>query len=674
MTSVDQADFHEPYPKRVSLSATAQESFARRGLRILCIGVLLSVLVAVLWVLLVLQRGVLAGDYETVPKIWLVTFSTLAGLTLAAVGASYRLSGEISSVWIERWHWILGILLGLTIASLFGPEFFLHNRWRLPEGFSPGYYLTGPRAFAILDTFILMVLVGILTSARALICVIFVGYGLTDLIIRGEPFWTDQFSLWDAMTYLQTATLALGGIILSQLWRAAEIGRLSQQEIARKARQEMRSAGLERKRAEDARSKAEAELETARHASAEAEEAREEAEEELGEIENQRRAVAAQNRRLEKLFSAVTHDVRTPLSTLSLQLSMMRGRPERTYNVEEIDSLLRITRRASEIIEYAVDPRSDPVAVYKLAEIIEPHMRDLERSANQSRLDLELDVAQVAVRTGRVRLALVVQNFLQNAIRYTGDIALGARGKVVIRTKSIGKNLIRLEVADKGPGIDACDLDRMWERGTQLNNSNRDGTKGYGQGLAIVREAVQSLDGHSCGVDSAPGKGSTFWIDIPLATIEEAETDYGVVKPTRLLDGMRIVILEDHVENRTLLARTLRGWGCEIVDGDTPEAILKGLNENSENGGSPSCRIPHLLIVDYNLLDNLNGLDAVPMLRSAIEKDVPAAIWTADASESLKKIIKSAGLYYLAKSREAKELAPLLNRVSDEWRAYVERS
>ena len=618
------------------------------------------------WVVLVAYWGVLIKGGEAARQLWLFAFITLAGATLVATGVGFQLSSKISTVWIERLHWILAILLGLTIASLFGAEFHLPKGWRPPEGTGPRYFFTEPRAFAILDTFVLVVLIGISTSRRAVICVLLIGYGVTYLIMRVEPLPTGQSYLLHAVNYFEVATFVLGGFILNRLWRTAEMGRILQQEAARVARHDKLISGQERKSAEDARSRAEAELEAARRA-------REEAEEELGEIESQRREATAQRRRLEKLFSAVTHDVRTPLSTLSLQLSMMRGRPERTYNVEEIDSLLRITRRASEIIEYAVDPKSDPVAVHQLTEIIEPHMRDLERSANQNRLDLELDIDSVAVRTGRVRLALVVQNFLQNAIRYSDDVPLGARGKVVIRTKPTSGELVRLEVVDRGRGIADRDLDRVWERGTQLQNSNRDGKKGYGQGLAIVREAVQSLEGHSCGVDSVPGKGSTFWIGIPIAAVEQTETHYGIVKPTRLLDGMRIVILEDHVKNRTLLADTLRGWGCSVVDGDTPEAILEGLQENPGGDGALSYLVPHFLIVDYNLLDDLNGLDAVPMLRSAIEKEVPAAIWSADASDDLKKMIKAAGLHYLAKSREATELAPLLNRISDEWRAYVER-
>jgi signal transduction histidine kinase len=113
------------------------------------------------------------------------------------------------------------------------------------------------------------------------------------------------------------------------------------------------------------------------------------------------------------------------------------------------------------------------------------------------------------------RIAQVVRNLLSNAIKFTPD-----GGRVWLRAAVAGPD-VRCEVTDTGVGIAESDLPKLFQRFGQLDMSNTRSAPGTGLGLSIVKAFVEAHGGR-VGVESEPGRGSTFWFTLPIDAPQEA--------------------------------------------------------------------------------------------------------------------------------------------------------
>lgn len=132
---------------------------------------------------------------------------------------------------------------------------------------------------------------------------------------------------------------------------------------------------------------------------------------------------------------------------------------------------------------------------------------------------LEITGKTLHVRADRERLSQVIEHLLENALKFGGP-----NGKIAV---TIGRSngYAHLTVSDEGPGIPGADQDRIFERFIRLGDVLTRETQGAGVGLFIAKSAVEAMDGHIW-VESEPGKGATFHVEVPLArpvAVEEAE-------------------------------------------------------------------------------------------------------------------------------------------------------
>ena len=151
-----------------------------------------------------------------------------------------------------------------------------------------------------------------------------------------------------------------------------------------------------------------------------------------------------------------------------------------------------------------------------LAPVVERVVEDQRDLARARRQTLSLFVEQpLPLVVGHERLlseALV--NYLTNAIKYTPE-----GGQIQVRARTRGARL-RLEVIDSGVGIPECDRPRLFREFVRLDHQGTAvaGTQGSGLGLSIVRR-IALAHGGDVGVDSEPGRGSTFWMELPALRV-----------------------------------------------------------------------------------------------------------------------------------------------------------
>ena len=224
-----------------------------------------------------------------------------------------------------------------------------------------------------------------------------------------------------------------------------------------------------------------------------------------------------------EFLATMSHEIRTPLNGIIPMLELVSHgalSPEQREMMRTAsDSSLQLLRIVDDILDYSkleADKVELEITSFNLRELLEGMVQLLRRSAQEKglRLELELDPAvRLAVRGDPVRLRQVLGNLISNAIKFT------ARGGVEVKVQRLGEkgnsHQLRFEVRDTGIGIDEQQQARLFQAFTQADASTTRLYGGTGLGLTICKRIVDLMHGR-IGVQSRPGAGSTFWIEIPL--------------------------------------------------------------------------------------------------------------------------------------------------------------
>ena len=182
------------------------------------------------------------------------------------------------------------------------------------------------------------------------------------------------------------------------------------------------------------------------------------------------------------------------------------------------------------------------------------------------------------LRGDPARLRQILLNLGGNAVKFTGN------GEVIVRASLDGKDernehsaVICISVEDTGIGIPADRQSDIFSPFTQVDGSTTRKYGGTGLGLAISSRLVELMGG-KIGVESEPGKGSTFWITAAFEK-QPAESPAPLMDPTDLLKNARILVVDDDEPGRREVSVLLRGLGCrpaEAVDAQSALALLAG--------------------------------------------------------------------------------------------------
>ena len=158
------------------------------------------------------------------------------------------------------------------------------------------------------------------------------------------------------------------------------------------------------------------------------------------------------------------------------------------------------------------------------------------------------------VRADPIRVRQVLLNLLSNAAKFTdqGEITVEA----VVEARADGTRQVRVSVSDTGPGISSEDQKKLFQAFSQVDDSPTRKTGGSGLGLSISQELVQ-LQGGRIGVDSAPGRGSTFFFTLPIYRAGAERTPEG--------DRKLVLAVDDDPQVLKLYERSLGAQGYQVV-------------------------------------------------------------------------------------------------------------
>jgi signal transduction histidine kinase/HPt (histidine-containing phosphotransfer) domain-containing protein len=246
------------------------------------------------------------------------------------------------------------------------------------------------------------------------------------------------------------------------------------------------------------------------------------------------------------------------------------------------------------------------------------------------RLTMDLDPELPEIVNGDpIRVQQVLGNLLSNAIKFTGAGEI----HVDARTIATGGEVtwVRFEVSDSGIGLEPEQLERVFRRFTQADDSTTRRFGGTGLGLAIVQQLVQMMDGQ-VGVESVFGKGSQFWFTLPLGN--ELQPQGGDTAYPELT-GSRLLVVDEDEETRRLITALGRGWQMQVTAADNATAALACLRE------AAATEPFHCVAVDLQMTD---GIELVAdILRDA--RFTTPAIMTLTSTYEQRQRSRDAGIH-----------------------------
>lgn len=288
------------------------------------------------------------------------------------------------------------------------------------------------------------------------------------------------------------------------------------------------------------------------------------------------------------LFLAnMSHELRTPLNAiLGFTQILSRGEgltEQQRSNLATVnrsgEHLLMLINRIldmAKLEEGKVELRPAPFDLGRmLDEVQEMFVLAAQGKGLELVVELESDLPRAFVGD-ELRLRQVLINLLNNAVKFTDHGRIGVSVKPVAQLDE-GNWRLRFQVQDTGIGIRQEELDDLFQVFTQ-GEAGRQARSGTGLGLALSRRFVELMDG-TMAVSSAPGQGSLFWFEVVLpATNSGIPTQLGLQIQTLSLAGdgrrPRLLVVDDHRENRELLCQMLTDWGFEVSSAGNGEQAV----------------------------------------------------------------------------------------------------
>lgn len=359
-----------------------------------------------------------------------------------------------------------------------------------------------------------------------------------------------------------------------------------------------------------------------------------------------------------RFLAAASHDLRQPAHALGMFVSRLSEMPKEPQMQTLVTGVEASVRALQDMLDSFFDySRLDAPSMqikpqdFAVEQVFEQLRTGFAEMAAAKGLRLHICTSQRWVHSDPVLLHRVLLNLLNNAVQHT------AQGRILVACRP-GKDpgQARIEVWDSGIGIAPEHQERVFDEFYQVDNRERDRTKGLGLGLSIVQRSCRLL-GHPLRMWSRPGVGTRFCVTLPQVSRPPVELRANPFETnlTAELTGLRVLLIEDDALGSQALQGLLESWGCQVAvaDSGTGACDLLGHGES-----------PDFVLSDYRLRGGRDGVEAIVLLRQATARpDLPACVISGDTDVTVRDRVLAAGLVLLQKPVRAGKLRSVMRRV-----------
>ncbi|MBL8353014.1 MAG: response regulator [Burkholderiaceae bacterium] len=362
-----------------------------------------------------------------------------------------------------------------------------------------------------------------------------------------------------------------------------------------------------------------------------------------------------------QFLAMISHEIRTPMNGILGAAELMIGTPltpaqhryattahrSATALLALIDDVLDLSRiEAGKLVLHPgpVDLRALVAEAVDLMTLV----------ARDKPLRLACSVAPelpARVLADPLRLRQLLVNLLHNAVKFTDQ------GRIDLAVSAVGPAMaprLRLSVRDTGIGIAADELPAIFDAFTQVDGSSTRRHRGSGLGLAIVKDLVDRMGGE-VQVQSEPGRGSHFWIDLPLIEADDGQAATAAPPAEDADLAIAVLLAEDDVVNQMVAAEMLKVLGCEVDVVDDGDAACRAMARRRYDIVFMDCHMP--VMDGYDAARNIRGREGPGAART------PIVALTADSLAADRQRCLDAGMDdFMTKPVSTSQLSMVIER------------
>lgn len=339
-------------------------------------------------------------------------------------------------------------------------------------------------------------------------------------------------------------------------------------------------------------------------------------------------AVVAKNH----FLAATSHDLRQPLHAMNLYIDVLHSRLTDPVNVDILEKIKLSGGALTDLLHGLLDiSRLDASVIenrpqhIKLTQFIKPFENEFSPETVEPNLTFNIDIDEQHIAyVDPILFERILRNLLSNAFKYT------QKGDIQLRSTVVNSKLI-ISVIDTGIGVPEEKLSSIFSEFVQIDNPERDRSKGLGLGLSIVKRLCD-LQNIEMIFNSQLGKGTQVHL-----TLEQGEAALMPIVPVTIYSSFKylnILCIDDEKSVRDGIEMLIHSWKCKPIiadDGANALDAIRKLNSKID-----------IIISDLRLRNEESGISVIESIREELNEDVPAIIITGDTAVDRIELVRDA--------------------------------